>query len=159
MLVRLPMSHNATITTFGYPDRLVAEYTSWVVIVHPKQMTLGALIVACTEDVTSLGTVSPIAWSQFAQVSADVEDTLSRLFAPEKLNYLALMMVDPHVHFHVVPRYADTRTFGAREFTDAGWPALPPMTATHDLVPGEFTSLGTALRAAWPVRAEVHIPS
>jgi diadenosine tetraphosphate (Ap4A) HIT family hydrolase len=30
------------------------------------------------------------------------------------------MMVDPHVHFHVIPRYDSPRTFGDVEFLDTG---------------------------------------
>ena len=36
-----------------------------------------------------------------------------------------LMMVDHHVHYHVIPRYEGIRTFAGREWVDNGWPALP----------------------------------
>jgi diadenosine tetraphosphate (Ap4A) HIT family hydrolase len=39
-----------------------------------------------------------------------------------KINYLMLMMVDPHVHFHVLPRYEGDRSHGGIEVVDAGWP-------------------------------------
>ena len=38
---------------------------------------------------------------------------------------LMLMMVDHHVHYHVIPRYASVRTFAGREWVDNGWPAVP----------------------------------
>src|SRR3546814_16186527 len=34
-----------------------------------------------------------------------------------------LMMVDPHVHFHVLPRYDGERSGAGLTVADAGWPA------------------------------------
>ena len=38
-----------------------------------------------------------------------------------------LMMADPHVHMHVLPRYAKSQVFDATEFADRGWPGLPDL--------------------------------
>ncbi len=38
-----------------------------------------------------------------------------------------LMMVDPHVHFHVIPRYDGDRAWDGVEFADAGWPGPPDL--------------------------------
>ena len=43
---------------FGHPDSLVREYDHWVVLVRPKQVTLGALVMACKERAQSFGAVS-----------------------------------------------------------------------------------------------------
>jgi diadenosine tetraphosphate (Ap4A) HIT family hydrolase len=56
---------------------------------------------------------------------ATIERVLHAAFSYDKINYLMLMMNDPHVHFHVMPRYASERTFAGRSWKDAGWPALP----------------------------------
>ena len=45
----------------------------------------------------------------------------------EKINYLMLMMVDPNVHFHVIPRYEGGREWQGREFVDVGWPKVPDL--------------------------------
>ena len=37
-------------------------------------------------------------------------------FDHQKINYLALMMVDPHVHFHVIPRYSGSRELEGATF-------------------------------------------
>ena len=44
-----------------------------------------------------------------------------------------LMMVDPHVHFHVLPRYAQTRVFDGVQFPDTGWPGPPDLKSATDL--------------------------
>ena len=38
-----------------------------------------------------------------------------------------LMMVDPNVHFHVIPRYSEARHWSGIEFPDAGWPGAPQL--------------------------------
>jgi diadenosine tetraphosphate (Ap4A) HIT family hydrolase len=67
----------------------------------------------------------------------------------ERINYLMLMMVDPHVHYHVIPRYSTSRTFNGVEFVDAGWPALPQLgggVATDDAL---RDALVVHFRANW----------
>ena len=48
--------------------------------------------------------------------TADIERALRATFDHQKINYLALMMVDPHVHFHVIPRYSGSREFEGSTF-------------------------------------------
>ena len=46
-----------------------------------------------------------------------------------------LMMVDPNVHFHVIPRYEGTRAWAGLDFPDAGWPGPPRRDAATVLDP------------------------
>ncbi len=116
---------NETILKFGYPETLIADYTAWLVLLRPQQVTLGALILACKETAQSFGTVSSGGCEELARVTRDLENALKRAFAFDKINYLMLMMIDPDVHFHVVPRYADARSFERNTFDDPGWPGPP----------------------------------
>ena len=52
-----------------------------------------------------------------------------------------LMMVDPHVHFHVFPRYAGSRDLDGLTFADAGWPGPPDLKSAVDA--GSRTALDT----------------
>ncbi len=38
-----------------------------------------------------------------------------------------LMMVDPNVHFHVIPRYPAAAQWSGVAFADAGWPGPPQL--------------------------------
>lgn len=116
---------NQTIVKFGYPDTLIREYEHWVVLLRPVQATLGALIIACKDDATRYSEISPQAFTEMGRVIADVERVLEGLFGYAKLNYLMLMMVDPDVHYHVLPRYAGEQTYAGATFTDPGWPGPP----------------------------------
>lgn len=140
---------NATITKFGYPASLLREYESWVVLLRPVQPTLGSLVLACREEANSLGAVSAAAWSELAVATADLERVLRSAFDYQKINYLALMMVDPHVHFHVIPRYAASREFGGATCLDAAWPKPPDLGTALPLTPAQMSLLHATLHAAW----------
>ena len=140
---------NATIAKFGYPASLLHEYPNWVVLLRPAQPTLGSLVLACKEDATSLSTVSAAAYAELAAATADLERVLRAAFYFQKINYLALMMVDPHVHFHIIPRYSSSREFEGSTFADANWPKPPDVTSALPLTPAQMTRLHATLRAAW----------
>lgn len=86
---------------------VIKEFRHWVVLFREKQVTIGSVIIMSKElDKVSLGDVSALAWSEFGEVTTFVEHTLKKAFGADTFNYLALMMVDPEVHFHVIPRYS-----------------------------------------------------
>ncbi|MGE5525331.1 MAG: HIT family protein [Rhodospirillaceae bacterium] len=49
--------------------------------------------------------------AHFLQAVFAVESTLRRLLTPEKMNLACLGNVTPHLHWHVIPRYADDPHF------------------------------------------------
>ncbi len=124
---------NATIEKFGYPGTLVREYRHWVVLLRPAQVTAGSLILAAKSDATAFGDLPAEAFVELQQATAEIEMTMSATCAYEKINYLILMMVDPHVHFHVFPRYDGSRAIGGAEFDDAGWPGPPDLKSARAL--------------------------
>ena len=138
---------NPTIEAFGYPDSLVREFEHWVVLVRPDQVTLGSLVLAAKSDVTAYGALPPEAFTEQGEIVPAIERALRAFVHYEKINYLMLMMVDPNPHFHVLPRYSETRHWGGLEFPDAGWPKAPQL--------GSVVALSTdQLRA---MAAELHI--
>src|SRR5262245_37968563 len=138
-----------TLLKFNYPQTLIKEYRHWAVLLRPKQVTLGSLVLACTEDATSMSEVTPAAFSELKTVTADLETALRNAFSYDKINYLCLMMVDKQVHFHVLPRYASPRTACGKEFTDAKWPTPPDVTQSVDLTDEQCAALLELLRSRW----------
>ena len=116
---------NATMTKFGYPQTLIRDYRHWVVLLRGKQATLGALVLVCKDPAKAFGDISPAAFAELQRATGDIEAGLSAFRKYEKINYLMLMMVDPDVHFHVLPRYAETQNFAGTDYPDKGWPAVP----------------------------------
>lgn len=140
---------NTTMEKFGYPDRLIGELTSWAVLLRPMQATLGSLVLICREEATSLGELSEQASREFGIACSRLEALLSAAFSPDKFNYLALMMIDPHVHFHVLPRYETERTFQDRTFIDANWPKPPDLFEPIQFSEEQMADLLTTLRKHW----------
>ena len=140
-----------TLEKFGYPTTCIHDYTHWAVLLRPQQVTLASLVLVEKSTATSYGEISDAAMAEQKQAVADIEQNLTALFAPEKFNYLMLMMVDPNVHFHVIPRYSAEKTFAGVPFTDTGWPKLPDMAHDHGLSDDAFMTLLHHLRHHWHV--------
>ena len=118
---------NETIAKFGHPATLIAEYQHWVVLLRPAQPTLGALVLAAKSDAMAFGDLPAEAHSELKIATAAIERALNEAVGYTKINYLMLMMVDPHVHFHVLPRYDGERSGAGLTIADAGWPGQPDL--------------------------------
>ncbi|MGH6632694.1 HIT family protein [Sphingopyxis sp.] len=118
---------NETIEKFGYPATLIAEYDHWVLLLRPAQPTLGALVLAAKSDAPAFGDLPAEAHAELKTATAAIEAALTQAVGYTKINYLMLMMVDPHVHFHVLPRYDGERSGAGLTVPDAGWPAQPDL--------------------------------
>lgn len=140
---------NVTSRKFGFPDTLVAETALWSVLVRPQQVTLGSLVLVCREPVTAFGEASPQAFADLQVAVARVERVLRDFMAYEKINYLMLMMVDPDVHFHIIPRYAGQREHAGLTFPDAGWPGPPALAQAVQPDAAVLAGLVATLRSRW----------
>lgn len=140
---------NATLAKFGYPATLLHDSASWCVLLRPQQVTLGALVLAAKSEATALSQLPPAAFAELAAVSRTIEQSLARFRSFDKINYLALMMVDPHVHFHVLPRYAAAQEFGGVAFPDPGWPGVPDLKQAPPLDDPQRSRLHAALLDAF----------
>ncbi len=135
------MSINATIEKFGYPATLLKQWEHWLLLLRPAQPTLGSCILAAKSDATAFGALAPAAHAELATITAEIEQILTRAVDYGKINYLMLMMVDPHVHFHVIPRYEGVRTWQGVAFADARWPAVPDLGSAVKLTPDQIDAL------------------
>ena len=142
---------NETIYRFGYPDTLVAEYRHWVVLLRPQQPTLGSLVLAAVGDFTSFSDLPAEAFAELRRAVSNIEAALGKAVAYSKINYLMLMMVDPHVHWHVIPRYEGIREAQGVTLADRGWPKLPQLGEADALEPRQIEALREWLRLYWPV--------
>jgi diadenosine tetraphosphate (Ap4A) HIT family hydrolase len=141
---------NATIEKFGFPATLVAEFKHWVVLLRPAQPTLGSLVLAARSDATAFGDLLPQAHAELAIVTKAIEGALGQAVGYQKLNYLMLMMVDPHVHFHVLPRSEGSRDHAGLEVTDAGWPGQPDLGNAVKLDAEQISALTGWLKPYFP---------
>ena len=136
---------NPTIEKFGYPATLLKDMGHWVVLLRPGQVTLGSLVLAAKGDETAFSALPPAAFAELGQAIATIERVLAGFCRYERINYLMLMMVDPNVHFHVIPRYSEARSWGGCEFPDTGWPAAPQLGSAIQLSAKQIAELCEAL--------------
>lgn len=141
---------NATVEKFGYPATLIRDYAHWVVLLRPAQPTLGSLVLAATSDATAFGALPPEAHAELATITADIESALAAAVGYDRINYLMLMMVDPHVHFHVIPRYDGTRERDGIELPDRGWSKPPELGSAVALDDAQIADWTAWLKEAWP---------
>lgn len=142
---------HATLEKFGYPRGCILESPHWAVLLRPVQATLGALVLCSKTDDRALPSLPPAAFDELPDVCRRLECALGGAFAYEKINYLMLMMVDPQVHFHVLPRYPAAREFAGHRFFDDGWPGPPDIAAGIALDDALAASLMAALREHLPL--------
>ncbi len=115
-------------------------------MVRPGQPVLGALVLACKQPVTAFSDIDQDGFRDLQKATKAIETMLKAAVDYEKINYLMLMMVDPHVHFHVLPRYSGTRTWQGIEINDDGWPGQPDLGKAVKLTLEQQTDMVTFLR-------------
>lgn len=144
---------NATIEKFGGASTLIAEYGHWVVLLRPQAVTLGSLILAAKGEEITFSALPVAAFTELSTVIRDVEAVLTRAVGQAKMNYLMLMMVDPHVHFHALPRYEGSRSHDGVAFSDAGWPGPPALPSAVALSAEQIAAQRAWLDGLWPAIA------
>lgn len=140
---------NPTEIKFGDPINRIAQTAHWTVLLRPRQPTLGSLVLVCREPVRAFSDLSAEAFADLRRIVCKVETVLRELTAYERINYLMLMMVDPDVHFHVIPRYSSVLEFLGVDFPDAGWPGPPALDAAVTLDAAARDALVERLAHTW----------
>ncbi len=136
---------NPTIEKFGYPATLLHELQHWLILLRPAQVTLGSLVLASKSDATAYSDLPAETFTEQAEAVRAIERALASFVRYERINYLMLMMVDPNVHFHVIPRYSEARSWSGVEFPDAGWPGPPQLGSAVSLSPEQIAELASDL--------------
>lgn len=114
---------------FKVDDLLIVQTEYWRWSLRPLQCTLGAGILSLKRPAESMSELTPEEGKDLIIITQKIEETLNKAFHMEKMNYIMLMMVDYHIHYHVVPRYAQDKLFAEIEFKDLGWPKPPVLDA------------------------------
>lgn len=118
--------------TFGLADNLLGSFEHWTVVLRPRQITPGSMVLILNRFATSMADLDPAEGAELGRVCGEIESALTEQLGMEKINYLALMMVDPHLHFHVIPRYSTPVRVGDHDHVDASWPGPPDLGSPLD---------------------------
>jgi diadenosine tetraphosphate (Ap4A) HIT family hydrolase len=117
----------STFVKFKFPELLIKEYENWYLLLRFEQPTLGSLILITKNGETQYSEINDAAFIEFSKIVKEIEPVLKSKFKCSKINYLMLMMQDPEVHYHIIPRYSKDILFHDVLFKDFGWPLLPKL--------------------------------
>lgn len=131
---------------FKVNDLLIIETDYWRWSVRPIQCTLGAGILSLKRPAETMSELTSEEGADLVAIIKVIESTLKKAFNMEKMNYIMLMMVDLHIHYHVVPRYSKELTFADKCFKDLGWPK-PPVLDTEALDVDVLTQIRDYLKS------------
>lgn len=147
------------------PD-VVAFTDHWKVVLHPDQTVAGACLLGSRRHVAKVGELTTDEAADLFRLYATLEPVLERVIGADLVNLSCLRnwayrevdpeppwsdgRPNPHVHWHVAPRYRDPVDIAGEAIVDVDfgeelvWTGrrLPPPVRTH---------LITTLRAALPI--------
>lgn len=114
---------------FRVDELLIYESEHWTWSLRPLQPTMGAGILALKRYAESFSEITEEEGKDLSVIIKVIEERLKQAFEYDKINYLMLMMVDPHVHFHIIARYQEPKEFAGVTLQDKGWPGPPSLEA------------------------------
>jgi len=117
---------------FRVEDLIIHETKYWRWSIRPFQCTIGAGILSLSRPAEKMLELTAEEGADFIKMIKVIEETLGYCFNYDKMNYIMLMMVDNHVHYHVIPRYSHPVNFAGKLYEDKFWPK-PPVLDTGDL--------------------------
>lgn len=160
----MQQSFNAFLRKFQIERLTVMSVGSWVVSVRPEQVTVGSLVLSLARPCSAFGQLTRAEGADLAAAFRAIEKLCAASFRPDRINYLALMMVDSQVHFHVIPRYTRAIVLGGLSFVDRDWPKPPGLQVVEmparglDLIQRRFAKAVQACKATCPLAESVDRP-
>ncbi|WP_421381806.1 HIT family protein [Bacillus salacetis] len=110
---------------FNIEELKIYETKHWIWSLRPNQATLGSGVLSLKRECATFGELKPEEYSDLNNIVKVIENTLKNSFDYDIINYLMLMMVDKHVHYHIIPRYRRQINLFNFLWLDKGWPGLP----------------------------------
>ena len=109
---------------FRVADFLVFEKSTWRLSVRPRQVTLGSLVLSSARPDAQLSSLTQEESADLGPALKTGIEAIETLFAPRVINVLGLMLVDPWLHFHLIPRYDGQRDFAGKRWVDLSFPKM-----------------------------------
>tara|TARA_Y100000741_G_C18206497_1_gene539847 strand:+ start:498 stop:935 length:438 start_codon:yes stop_codon:yes gene_type:complete len=110
---------------FKYPESLIAENNYWYILLRPDQSTYCSMILISKDAKNhSFSNLNINEQEKMFTSLKSIEKVCYEKLKCEKINFLAYMMIDPIVHFHIFPRYKDLRVFENINYYDPGFPGV-----------------------------------
>ena len=105
------MKLNPTLKKFHYPDSLIKEYKHWYLLLRPEQVTFGSMVLIEKDLKKKLSLINKNSFVELKLIVKKIENYFLNILKFNKINYLILMMKDPHTHIHIIPRHRKDKKF------------------------------------------------
>ncbi len=132
---------------FRLDDLHLTACDGWVLSLRPAQLTLGAMVLSVASGTQDLAALNDTEASGLARGLGLAERLAREVYGAARINALCLMMQDPVVHFHILPRYAAPVPRHGRTWSDADWPG-PPVIKPAETPEPVLLALRDELRSA-----------
>ncbi|MEG4328802.1 HIT domain-containing protein [Microcoleus sp. herbarium5] len=119
----------AFVNKFRIDELNICDSNFWIWSLRPSQCTLASGILSLKRYEEEFSKITAEESHDLKEILLTIETALKKSFKYDKINYLMLMMVDPHLHFHVIPRYSQETSFSSKSWIDSGWPSLPDLSS------------------------------
>lgn len=120
--------------TFNYgfddPRYIIKRGKYFTIIFRERMTTLGNCIFASNRRCPHMGQLKPEEMAEFATLARWYERKIKKLYGASRFNYVAFMMYDKFVHFHVIPRYEKPVLKYGIVWEDLDWPKMCKMKNT-----------------------------
>jgi diadenosine tetraphosphate (Ap4A) HIT family hydrolase len=104
-------------------DRLlINDYKYWSWCLRENQVTLGSSVLLNKACKKSFSELSNEELFELRDVISKIEYAITMAFNYDKINYLALMMIDSLFHYHIIPRYMEDKALDGLKFKDFNYP-------------------------------------
>lgn len=112
-------------STFRLDDLTLVADQHWVLSVRPAQLTLGAMVVSAAGGEQRFAQLGSEQGRGLTEILGGAERLALEVYGAVRINVVALMMKDPVVHFHVLPRYDRAVERHGVTWGDGDWPGPP----------------------------------
>ncbi len=126
---------------------IVCRGEHWRLVLNRNQNLLGKCFLVARRHIEQVAELTEAEWADLRREVARATEALRLAFQPDHFNYAFLQNLERHVHLHVIPRYAERRTFAGLEFEDPDYPghyAVP--SPARRLAQDKFELLAEKLR-------------
>ena len=110
---------------FKVTDLKIFETDYWIWSLRPQQATIGSGVLSLKRYCQDFDNLEEEEFTDLNNIIKVIEPALRKSFDYDKINYLMLMMVDNHIHYHVIPRFEREIEMFDKKWVDKGWPKLP----------------------------------
>jgi diadenosine tetraphosphate (Ap4A) HIT family hydrolase len=104
---------------------IVLDDGEWTLSVRPGQLMLGSMVLSSTLGSVDFAGIATSSGSGFISMLERAEAVTRALYGAVRINVICLMMQDPVVHFHILPRYDRPVERYGLVWQDEDWPGPP----------------------------------